>query len=617
VKSGVKSRARVTEAATRSSGEKIYRGIGVSPGIAIGPAHIFTRQTQSVDDYRISPDEVEQEIRRFESAIVRSEKDLTKSAGVAREKLGPESADIFEAQLLMLRDEEVYPAVVECIRRDNCNAAFAVHQTLEDYRRRLAASESDYFRERATDLADISDRIVRHLSRGKFFSKIDRESIVFSESLSAADIVLFSRRGIRGCVTDFGGATSHVSIMARALGVPAVVSTHGTSETIQDGDNVVLDGFRGLVVVNPDTETLESYNRRQERYRSVVEEQKKLVDLPAETLDGERVSLMANLEFKTELPLISEHGAEGVGLFRTEMLFLMEGRLSVSEDEQDLEYKRIVEKLGDRVTTFRVLDLGGDKMLPVAHREHNPFLGWRGVRILLDKPELLRPQLRALVRASAHGPLRILIPMVTSMQEVHRFRNEMDRVMAELSNEGVPFDTEIPLGVMVEVPAVALMADEYAAEVDFLSLGTNDLTQYTLAVDRGNDLVASIYQELHPAVLRLIKATVDAGRRHGVPVSLCGEMGANSSFVPILVGLGLREISASPVYVPEVKRLIRAITASDAQELAAHVLEAKDGHQVLTVLERWLRSHPFDIIHSLGDELTALVNNNSENRQTG
>ena len=602
----------MTDQGHSPSGERVFRGIGVSPGIAIGPAHIFTRQSQSVDDYRISPDEVDQEIQRFEAAIVRSEKDLKKIAGVAREKLGRESADIFEAQLLMLRDEEVYPAVVECIKRDHCNAAFAVHGTLEDYRRRLAASQSDYFRERATDLADISDRIVRHLSRGKFFSKIDRDSIVFSESLSAADIVLFSRRGIRGCVTDFGGATSHVSIMARALGVPAVVSTHGTSESIQEGDQVILDGFRGQVVVSPEAETLKSYHLRQELYLGVVEEQKKLVDLPAETLDGERVNLMANLEFKTELPLVFEHGAEGVGLFRTEMLFLMEGRLSVTEDEQFMEYRRIVERLGDKVTTFRVLDLGGDKMLPVAHREHNPFLGWRGVRILLDKPELLKPQLRALVRASAYGPLRILVPMVTGIGEVRRFRQQLSAVMEELSEEGIAFDEDIPVGVMVEVPAVALMADQYAAEVDFLSLGTNDLTQYTLAVDRGNDLVASIYQELHPAVLRLIKSTIEAGRRHGIPVSLCGEMGANSSYVPILVGLGLREISASPVFVPEVKRLIRAITMADARELAEDALEAGDGQEVLALLERWLRTHPFDIIHSLGDELMALANNHSD-----
>ncbi len=592
------------------SGERVYSGIGVSPGIAIGPAHIFTRQAQSVEDYRIAADDVQNELGRFEAAIQRAEKDLRKIAGVAREKIGAESADIFEAQLLMLRDEEVYPAVVACINRDRCNAAYAVHQTLESYRKRLAASESDYFRERATDIADISDRIVRHLNRGKFFSKIDQESIVFSESLSAADIILFSRRGILGCATDFGGATSHVSIMARALGVPAVVSTHGVTQQINEGSQVVLDGFRGLLVVDPDEKTLKKYRARQERYRRVVEEQKGLVQLPAETLDNQRVRLLANLEFRSELPLVFEHGAEGVGLFRTEMLFLMEGRLAVSEEEQFDDYRKIVEQLEGREATFRVLDLGGDKMLPVAHREHNPFLGWRGVRILLDKPDLLRPQLRALVRASAFGPLRILIPMVTGLSEVRRFKDELAAVMDELESAGIPFHRNIPVGVMVEVPAVALMADEWAQEVDFLSLGTNDLTQYTLAVDRGNDLVASLYQELHPAVLKLIKTTIEAGRRHHTPVSLCGEMGANSSVVPILLGLGLREISASPVFVPEVKRLVRAITMEDAEELAARVLEASDGHEVMTILEKWLRAHPFDIIHSLGDELLALAGNN-------
>ncbi|MBT8401721.1 MAG: phosphoenolpyruvate--protein phosphotransferase [Rhodothermia bacterium] len=587
----------------------ILEGIGVSPGIAIGPAYIYTRRSHDIEDDRIDESLVDSELQRLDEAVARSERDLKKIASVAKEKLGEPSADIFHAQLDMLRDEEVLSAISKCVRRDQCNAAYAVWYVLEDYRKRLLASDSEYFQERASDIADIADRIIRHLRREKFFSKIHRESIVFAENLSAADIVLFSRRGILGCVTDFGGATSHVSIMARALGLPAVVSTHGATDKVREGDHVILDGLKGKVFVNPDQATIDKYLDRRARYERLVLEQRQLTHLPAETVDGQRISLAANLEFRTEVPQVQEFGADGIGLFRTEVLFLMEGRLQVSEEEQFEEYKSIVESVESGITTFRVLDLGGDKMLPVAHREHNPFLGWRGVRILLDKPELLRPQLRALLRASSFGQIRILVPMISDLKEIRDFKAVLGSVMEEMDEEGIPFDRDIKLGAMVEVPSVAIMADAFAAEVDFFSLGTNDLTQYVLAVDRGNDLVAERYHELHPAVLRMIKATVDAGQRKGIPVSLCGEMGSNSSFVPILVGLGLKEISASPVYIPSVKRLIRAISFEEAQQLADEVLCVDETKQVVELLERWLRDHPFDLTHFLGDELTPLAAN--------
>ena len=593
----------------RSIDEAVFEGIGVSPGIAVGPAYILTRSSHSIDDDRIDESQVDQELERLNDAIRRSERDLRKVASVAEEKMGLESAEIFHAQLEMVRDPEVFSAFSHCIRRDKCNAAYAVWNVLENYRKRLSASNNEYFQERASDIVDIADRIIRHLRRDKFFSKIDRETIVFAENLSAADVVLFSRRGVLGCVTDYGGATSHVSIMARALGVPAVVSTHGATERIQEGEPVILDGLKGKIVVNPSPATQKRYRERQERYKRLVEEQRQLTHLPAETIDGRRIQLAANVEFKDEVPLVAEFGADGIGLFRTEVLFLMEGRLQVSEDEQFLVYKNIVKGVGTGVTTFRVLDLGGDKMLPVAHREHNPFLGWRGIRVLLDKPDLLQPQLRALLRASAFGKIRLLVPMISDMQELRDFKRILRDVVEDLTEKGIPFDKEIPLGVMVEVPSVAIMADVFAPEVDFFSLGTNDLTQYVLAVDRGNDMVAARYHELHPAVLRLIKETVDAASKHNTPVSLCGEMGSNSSYVPILVGLGLTEISASPVYIPGVKGIIRAITYEEAKQLADDVMTATETSQVIEKLERWLRDHPFDLTHFLGDQLTALTPN--------
>lgn len=580
---------------TTKDGERVVEGIGVAPGIAIGPAYLYARAAFEVEERHIDGEELEDEIKRFERAVSRSERDLNKIASVAREKLGEGSASIFEAQALMLRDAELYEAVIERIRHDHIGADYAAQLVINKHTQLLKASDSEYLRERANDMLDLQDRIVRHLRRGKILSDVDSKSIVVAEGLTAADIVLFSRRGILGTALDYGGATSHVSIMARALNLPAVVSTHGITSDVETGDMLVLDGLDGRVIINPTEETLQFYNDRRERYRRLQKEQKQLVPLASETLDGTEIKLLANLEFNEELKLLKEYGAKGVGLFRTEILFLMQRRVSLSDDEQFSTYKRIVEAVGPNPTTFRVLDFGGDKMLPLGHREHNPFLGWRGIRILLDKPELLYPQTRAIMRASAFGPLRILLPMVTDVNEVYRFKEAMEEIAEDLREKGEAFDEKIPVGIMVEVPAVAIKAEKFAREVDFFSIGTNDLTQYTLAVDRGNDLVAAMYQELDPGVLHLIKRTVDAAKQEGIPVSLCGELAARPAATPLLVGLGIDELSASPIYLPELKRVIRAIRMKEARDLAAESLEARDAQEVDALLKRWLTEHACDI----------------------
>jgi len=577
--------------AAGTNGSSLCTGIGVSPGIAIGPAYLYARIPFEVQQRAIDPDLVGAETARFEQAIRRAERDLHKIIAVTREKLGEGSASIFEAQLLMLRDEAMYPEVISCIEKKGINAGFAVQSVMSKHRQIMEASDSEYLRERSNDLLDIQDRIIRHLRRGRILSAVDEDSIVIAENLTAADIILFSRRGILGCATDFGGPTSHVSIMARALGVPAVVSTHGATAQVATGDLVILDGIRGELLVNPDEATLERYRVKQKRYKRLLQEDKQLVGLPAETLDGHPVLLQANLELKEEIPLMAENGAQGVGLFRTEMLLLMEGRAIVTEEEQTVEYTRVVEAVAPHTTTFRILDLGGDKLLPMGHREHNPFLGWRGIRILLDKPELLVPQLRAILRASAHGPTRILLPMITRLSEVRQFKQILAETMDTLATEGVPFDRTISVGVMVEVPSVALQADLFAAEVDFFSIGTNDLTQYVLAVDRGNDLVAEIYNELHPAVLELIRMTAEAAHNVGIPVSLCGELATNLRAVPVLLGLGVDSLSASPVYLPAMKRVIRAMKRSEGKALAARALASSDPEDFRRFMDRWLEEH--------------------------
>lgn len=567
------------------------RGIPVSPGIAIGPAYLYAKVSFDVEERKLDAGVIDHELDRFEEAVKKAERDLNKISSVTREKLGEHSAAIFEAQLLMLRDESLYPEVVMYIKTQCVNAGFAVKTVMSKHRRMMEASDSEYLRERANDLLDIQERIIRHLRRGRILSAVDENSIVISENLTAADIILFSRRGILGCATDFGGPTSHVSIMARALHVPAIVSTHGLTNLIKTGDLVILDGIKGDVIVNPDKATLAQYKTKQKRYLRLIQEDRSLVPLPAETLDGHKVKLQANLELIDELPQLNEFGAEGIGLYRTEMALLMQKRVLVTEEEQFGQYLEVVKATRPHSTTFRILDLGGDKMLPMGAREHNPFLGWRGIRIMLDKKELLVPQLRAMLRASAFGPIKILLPMVTTIGEIRLFKEILAETVAELEKEGVSIGESIPIGVMVEVPSVALAADQFAKETDFFSIGTNDLTQYTLAVDRGNDLVADLYDELHPAVLQLIQLTTQAAHKAGIPVSLCGELATNLRAVPVLLGLGIDSFSASPIYLPSIKRVIRAMNLEEGQALAKRALQVADPNEFRAYMDKWLEEH--------------------------
>ncbi len=570
---------------------RLLAGMGVSLGIAIGPACAYARPALSIEPRTLDEGAVEDEVARFEDAVARAEKDLDKIIGLTREKLGAESAGIFEAQRLMLRDEAVLEATRERIRTERSNAAYALEQVMQAHRRRMTSAETAYMRERASDLLDVQNRIVRHLRRGKLLAQIPQGTIVVAEHLTAADLILFSRRGIEGCAIAEGGATSHEAIMARALGVPTVTGVQGLMEAVEEGDPLVLDGGQGRVLVHPSAEDERRYRRAQERHRARRARHRELAPLPAETRDGHRITLRANVEFSQEVGLLDENGAEGIGLFRTEMLLLMRGQAEVTEDAKYQTYKEVVEAVRPALTTLRLLDLGGDKLLPLAHREANPFLGWRGLRVLLDKPEILQAQLRAILRASAHGPVRILLPMVTNLGEVRRFRTALAAAQESLAEEGHAFDAEVPVGIMVEVPAVALLAEAFAAEADFFSIGTNDLTQYTLAVDRGNDRVASTFSEFHPAVLALIQRAAQAARAAGIPVSLCGEMAAETRAAPLLIGLGVEELSASPAYLPDLKRTIRAIRYADAEALARAALAAPGPEAAERLVDEWLAAH--------------------------
>ncbi len=583
--------------------ERRVEGIGVAPGVAIGPAYLFAAGAYQAEPEELNAADIEAELGRFERAVQRSERELRKIVIVAREKLGDGSAGIFDAQGLILRDRQFYDAVVARVKEQAMGAGWAVQSVLAEHRRRLEASPNAALRERAADFLDVQNRVLRNLQQGQAVSRIDPHRVVVAENLTAADVLLFSRRGVLGVVLDFGGPTSHVSIMARALGVPAVVSLHGLAEHVHADDVVVVDGFSGTVIVNPEPETLAAAEAKAARFAGLTADRDAILAAPSETKDGHPVALQANVEFREEFPLLHEYGAQGVGLFRTEMLFLTQGR-ALDETQQYDVYRDAVVAAAPDAVTFRLLDLGGDKVLPMARREANPFLGWRGLRILLDKPDLLRPQLRAVLRAAAAAPdaepSKILLPMVSGIDEVRQFRRVLRSVSAELEAEGADFRADVPLGIMVEVPSVALQADLFARHVDFFSIGTNDLTQFTLAVDRGNDLVAGLYRELHPAVLGLIDRTVRAAQAAGIPVSVCGEVAADPRVTPLLVGLGVRTLSASPAYLTLVKRVLRAFTLDEAQDLARRALRQPDADAVRRLLETFLACHNRDLAELLG-----------------
>lgn len=585
--------------------ERVLEGLPVSPGIAIGKVYAYTRESEGVEPRHTDSTEVDNELERFQNAVRLAERDLEKITRLTRDKLGQDSAEIFEAQVMMLHDPEVQLSVSKRISMDFYSADYAVHDVLSRHRQRLSASNNEYLRERAQDMFDIEERLLRHLRRGKVLSAVDEGAIVAASTLTAADVVLFSRRGIKAVLMQHGGTTSHVSIMARALGLPTVVGIRELTEVAHHDDTVVVDGLRGRVIVRPTAETLRFYEARQRKRDKLVQEMAGQCEAPSMTQCGHEVRLRANLEFEEELSMIKTYGLSGVGLFRTELLMLMKRVLAISEEEQFSVYKRVVEHVGAPGVTFRVLDLGGDKMMPVANRELNPFLGWRGVRVLLDRPELLLPQVRALIRASAFGPVRIMLPMVTTLSEVRTFKVLLAQAQNEVRDEGHAFSTEIPLGIMVEVPAVALMADTFAHEVDFFSIGSNDLTQYTLAVDRGNDMVGHLFDELHPGVLHLIRHTIEAGHRAGIPVSICGEMGGNPMAVPLLVGLGMDELSLSPVYAYDVKQIIRSSTYADLQHLAQQCLLAATAEEVRGLLRAYLKTNVPALEHLFESEPTS------------
>ncbi len=549
--------------------ENILRGIAAAPGLVIAEAYVYKKEVETINSDPI--DDINEAKENLKYALEKSKKELNKVFSLAIDKLGKKRAAIFEAQIMILDDQILIEHIYERIEKEKINPEFIVHDEISKYQELMNASSTEYMKERSQDIEDIKNRIIKNLKRKKWKSRISKNVIVVTDSITPADTILFSRENVRGYVTDFGGLTSHAAILARSLNIPAVLGLIDASSRIETGDILIVDGYHGQIIINPTIDHLTYFKKRIDELKKHEEELEKIKDLPAVTKDGKHIKIKGNLDLTEELPFMIKNGAEGIGLVRTEQIF-EEYEAFPDENEQVQVYSKIAEQMFPNEVTIRVLDIGGDKVLPVDLQESNPFLGWRGVRLLLDNPDLLKTQIRAILRSSSKKNLCIMVPMISSIFEIRKVKKIFEECKIELEEEGKDFDRKIKFGIMIEVPSAAVMAKQFAAEVDFVSVGTNDLIQYLLAVDRSNDIVTKLYQEFHPAVIGTLKHIIQKSKEAGAKVSICGEMGADLLAVPLLVGLGFDSISVSAPVIPTLKEIIRLINYSDAKDLANECL---------------------------------------------
>ncbi len=574
--------------------EIIIKGIAAAPGIAIGQAYVFKKELPRVEQRIIQDDEIAGELARLDAALEKSEKELNKILAFAEQKLGRTKAKIFEAQIMILQDTFLLDAIKGRLTTEKNNVEYIVSDEIQKYANVMLAAHNEYMQERAHEVEDLKNRIVRNLQQERLLSKLDGSPIVVAHTLTPADTMILSRNNILAYATDVGGVTSHAALISRALQIPAVVGGGSLSLMVVPGDMLILDGYSGIIIVHPTEERIAEYKEKREHFLAFVAQLTKLKDLPAVTLDGKSVELSANIELPEEIDYVVLQGSQGVGLYRSETLLL--GRDDIpTEDEQYLEYKTIAERIYPQRVIMRTFDVGGDKLMPDMAEEKNPFLGWRGIRMMLDHPEFFKTQLRAMLRASGKKNVAIMFPMICNLEEVRKAKEIFKEAQAELRARKVKFDEKLQVGVMIEVPSAALMSAVIASEIQFFSIGTNDLTQYMLAVDRGNNLVADLYHELEPAVLHTIKFVVENGHRKKRWVGVCGEMASNPLAVPILVGFGVDELSVVPAMLPEIKKIIRSLNYLECQKVAREVLRFVTNEEVETYMKEFLTNNCPDI----------------------
>ena len=580
-------------------------GIAASPGIAVGRAHVIDRRRLKTPKRHIDDDQVPLELDRIDRAIAVSDEQLERIKAKLAAREGDDHFRIIEAHQLILHDEHLVGPTRQRIREEKVNAEWALRRTVEEIKSVFDSIEEDYFRERRSDIDFVGDRILRNLL-GVAVDAVGAPppgAVVVAHDLSPADTAHLHRVSCAAFVTDAGGKTSHSAILARAFEIPAVVGVDHATERITAGTMVIVDGLRGEVVIDPSPEEIDDYRGRSRRHAHFVEELLKNRDLPAETSDGTRVRLYANVEITDEVPSAIEHGAEGIGLYRTEFLYLDRTDLP-REEEHFMHARGVLRRVAPYPATFRTFDLGGDKVIPFAGvgREANPALGLRSIRLCLKERGLFKTQLRGLLRASAHGRARIMFPMISGVGELREAKAVLEEAKGELRQEGLPFDEKIPVGIMVEMPSAAMVADLLARECDFLSVGTNDLIQYSLAIDRVNEHVGYLYHPLHPAILRTVRWVVDAGHSAGIRVGMCGEMAGEPLFALVLCGFGLDELSMNSTSIPVVKSVIRSSSLMEAKRLVDEILELPTVAEVEDhVHEAMAKRFSEDLLRAAGD----------------
>ncbi|WP_413741349.1 phosphoenolpyruvate-protein phosphotransferase PtsI [Sodalis sp. RH15] len=566
-------------------------GILASPGIAFGKALLLKEDEIIINRKKIPASQVEQEIERFLAGRAKASAQLEAIKTKAGETFGEEKEAIFEGHIMLLEDEELEQDIIALIKDELATADAAAYNVIETQAKALEELDDEYLKERATDVRDIGKRLLRNILGMPIIdlSSISEEVVLVATDLTPSETAQLNLDKVLGFVTDLGGRTSHTSIMARSLELPAIVGTGSVTKSVSNGDYLILDAVNNQVYINPTPEKIEQLKALYSQYVQEKTELAKLKDLPAITLDGHQVEVCANIGTVRDVAGAERNGAEGVGLYRTEFLFMDRDTLP-SEEEQFQAYKAVAESLSTGSIIVRTMDIGGDKDLPYMNlpKEDNPFLGWRAIRIGLDRKEMLHAQLRAILRASSFGKLRIMYPMIISVEEVRELKGELDLLKEQLRGEGKAFDEEIEVGVMVETPAAATIAHHLAKEVDFFSIGTNDLTQYTLAVDRGNELISHLYNPMAPSVLTLIKQVIDASHAEGKWTGMCGELAGDERATLLLLGMGLDEFSMSAISIPRIKKIIRNTNFGDAKALAEEALAQPTAEELMNLVNKFI-----------------------------
>ena len=566
-------------------------GIPASPGIVFGKALVLKEEKIVLDTQKISEDQVEAEVARFYAGREAAVEQLNSIHQRALKSLGEEKAAIFEGHLMILEDEELEEEIIDYLRSNKVNASLAASKIIDQQVEMLSEIDDEYLKERAGDIRDIGNRLIKNILGMHIvdLGDITEESILVAYDLTPSETAQLNLEKVLGFITDIGGRTSHTSIMARSLELPAIVGTNDVTARVNTGDYLILDAVNNRVYVNPTQAEIDDLKTLEAKLAEEKAELAKLKDLPAVTLDGHKVDVVANIGTIRDCEGAHRNGAEGVGLYRTEFLFMDRDQLP-SEEEQFIAYKEVVEAMDGRLVVLRTMDIGGDKELPYLNlpKEMNPFLGWRAVRIALDRREILHAQLRAVLRASAFGKLAVMFPMIISVEEIRELKSVLETLKAELRAEGKAFDENIQVGVMVETPSAAVNAKFLAKEVDFFSIGTNDLTQYTLAVDRGNELISHLYNPMSPSVLGLIKQVIDASHAEGKWTGMCGELAGDERATLLLLGMGLDEFSMSAISVPRIKKLIRHVNYQEVKALADEALQKPTAAEIEQLIQAFL-----------------------------